>query len=152
MLKRFAEWLAPGAAQSETRPEICFQLATCVVLLEAARIDHDFTDEEREHIVETMQRRYDLPPAEAEELVALAEAQHADTNDLWKFTNQVNQSFDHAEKIRLMEEVWRVFFTDGTLDGHEDQLAHKLRSLLNLNHPQMIQAKMAVLDEIRGKR
>src|SRR5690606_16761152 len=50
----------------------------------------------------------------------------------------------------ILREVWRVIYADGTLDGHEDYLVHKLAKLLNLNHPMLIEAKMAVLREIRG--
>jgi len=151
MLKRFAEFLLPGGPEPSERPEICYQLATCVVLLEAARIDHDFTRDERTQITAILQKQFALSEVEAEELLAVANAEHGATNDLWRFTNQINQTFSQDEKIRIMELVWRVFYSDGYLSGHEDHLAHKLRSLLNLNHPQMIQAKMAVLDEMREK-
>lgn len=149
MLKRFADWLLPTDAAS-ARPEISFQLATCVVLLEAARIDNEFTGEEHGQIVAALREQFSLDVTEAEELLELAMAQHDETNDLWRFTNAINQSFSVPEKIKVMEYVWRLFYSDGFLDGHEDHLAHKLRSLLNLNHPQMIEAKMKVLDEIRN--
>ena len=150
MLKRFAEWLVPGAENTPGRPEICYQLATCVVLLEAARIDNEFTGEERGQIIQSMRAQFGLTQDEAEELLELAMAEHDQTNDLWRFTNQINQSFSVPDKLTLMEHVWRLIFSDGFLDGHEDHLAHKLRALLNLNHPQMIEAKMKVLNEIRN--
>ena len=150
MLKRFAEWLLPGGEGPAGRPEICYQLATCVVLLEAARIDNAFSEDEHGQIIQSMKTQFGLSQSEAEELLALAIAEHDQTNDLWRFTNQINQSFSVPEKIMIMEHVWRLFFSDGFLDGHEDHLAHKLRSLLNLNHPQMIGAKMKVLNEIRN--
>ena len=52
-----------------------------------------------------------------------------------------------VEEMEVIEEVWRVIFADGTLDGHEDYLVHKLAKLLNLTHPQLIEAKMKVRGE-----
>ena len=52
-----------------------------------------------------------------------------------------------AEKRQIIEEVWRVIYADGALDAHEDYLVHKLAKLLNLNHPQLIEAKMTVKGE-----
>ena len=152
MLKRFAQILLK---QPEDVPEEekgnRVALATCAVLLEAAHIDDEFTDVERKHILAVMQQRFNLTEEESERLMQEALGVWSESTDLWHFTHQVNQTFSTQEKIEIMEEVWRIFYSDGTLDGHEDQLAHKLSSLLNLNQPQLIEAKMKVLREIRGE-
>ena len=127
------------------------RLATCVVLLEAARADSEYTDAERTHIVEVMKTRYELNSEEAHALIEEATQLRDNSSDLWRFTHEINKAYPLEEKIAILEEIWRIFYSDGTLDGHEDHLAHKLRNLLNLNHPQMIAAKMKVLKEIRGE-
>lgn len=124
-------------------------LATCVVLMEAAGIDDEFTGEERAHILKTAERRFSMPPEEAESLLAEAAAARAQSSDLWKFTHEINQAFSTEDKISIMEEVWRILYSDGSLNGREDHLAHKLQSLLNLNHPQLIGAKLKILEERR---
>ena len=66
--------------------------------------------------------------------------------------------FTHEPAVLLAEKLIavlpgnqsRIFYSDKHLDGHEDHLAAKLRNLLNLSHPVMIEAKMRVLAEIRG--
>jgi len=125
-------------------------LATGVVLLEAARADNEFSDHERDHILTVLEDRFTLSRDDAEELLSEAEDATAQTHDLFQFTNAINEHYTHAEKIRIVEEAWRLMYSDGVLTGHEDHLAHKLRNLLNLNHPQMIDAKMRVLNELRG--
>ncbi|MBW7865764.1 MAG: TerB family tellurite resistance protein, partial [Candidatus Hydrogenedentes bacterium] len=45
-------------------------------------------------------------------------------------------------------DLWRVINADGSLDAHEDHLAHKLMDLLRLNHKQFIEAKLRV---VRGE-
>ncbi len=127
------------------------RIATCVILLEVARIDEEFAVEERDHILETLGSCFSLSEADAQELVEEATRTRDESVDLWQFTHTLNKACTKEEKIHIIEEVWRVIVADGAIDGHEDYIAHKLAELLNLNHPQLIEAKVKVLDEIRGK-
>ncbi len=149
MLKRLAEFLGAND-NAATRPSICYRLATCVILIEAARADNEFTQEERARIIDVMKHRFALTDEESIELLEASESAREHSLDLFRFTNQINESFSLAEKLSLVEEVWRIFYSDGYLDGHEDHLAHKLGLLLRLNHPQLIDVKMRVLTEVRG--
>ena len=151
MLRRFAEvLLGRGSTPETTAAPDRVALATCVVLLEAALVDDDFTDDERRHILGVLRARFDLTDAEAAELMHDALTARDGSSDLWHFTRAVNDAFPPEEKIRILEEVWRIFYSDGSLTGHEDHLAHKLRDLLNLNQKQLIDAKLRVLEEVRG--
>jgi uncharacterized tellurite resistance protein B-like protein len=150
MLKRFADALFGNPQPNAGREPLCIQLATCVILVEAARADNDFTQEERDHIVGALQARFGLSTEEAEDLIEQATIEGQASSDLWKFTNTINQTFSNEEKKEVVEEVWRVVYSDEELDGHEDHLMHKLQKLLNLNHPTLIEAKMKVLEEIRS--
>ncbi len=147
MLKRFTTLLGRGSEpEAHSAPE-AIHLATCAILLEAAHIDDDFTEAERLHIVEVMQERFDLSPEEALELMIVAAHAREQSNDLFRFTREINANCTVPEKIRFVEEVWRIFYSDGVLDGHEDHLARKLGNLLNLNQRQLIDAKMKVREE-----
>ena len=142
---------APGGANAIENEAERLRIATCVILLEVARIDDEFAAEERDHILETLSSRFSLSEADAHELMEEATRTRDDSVDLWQFTHTINEACTKEEKIHIMEEVWRVIVADGAIDGHEDYIAHKLAELLNLNHPQLIEAKVKVLDEIRGK-
>ena len=86
---------------------------------------------------------------QAEELIEAANTRRAQSYDLWKFTNEINESCGIEEKKEIIAEVWRVIYADGTLSAHEDYIAHKLGRLLNLTHPDLIAAKVLVLEELR---
>jgi uncharacterized tellurite resistance protein B-like protein len=45
----------------------------------------------------------------------------------------------------VIETVWRVVYSDGILDKHEDYLVHKLADLLHLKHSELIDAKLKIL-------
>ena len=130
-------------------PEHLLQSATCVLLLEIAGADDDFSPEECEHIVNTLCKRFTLTQQEAEELIEIASINRDQSSDIWKYTHTINERCTPEEKREIIKEVWRVIYADGTLDAHEDHLAHKLARLLNLTHPELIDAKVAVLEELR---
>ena len=139
------------AAPSDANQDEKLRMATCVILLEVAGADDEFSPVECEYIINALRERFQLSQHEAEELIQLAQEQRGESSDLWKFTNQINQSCSNEEKIQIIEEVWRLIYADNVLDGHEDFLVHKLARLMNLKHPILIEAKMKVLKEVRGE-
>lgn len=151
MLSRIVELFA-GKPQTDSRESQVerVRIATCVLVLEAAGADNEFSPQECAHIVELLQQRFELTQEDAEELIQTAVDRRAESHDLWKFTNVINQSCGLEEKLTILEEVWRIIYSDDILDGHEDYFAHKLARLLNVTHPQLIDAKMAARGERRS--
>lgn len=123
-------------------------LAVSVILLETAGADDGVSDAERGHVAATLRETFHLGAHEMDRLLQLAHQERAQNPDLWRFTNQINQRCSRKQKMQLMEEIWRVIYADGTLGRHEDQIAHKLGRLLNIDHPELIQAKM----KVRGRQ
>ncbi len=150
MLRRILESLAAPRDESQPPPRHKIPLAVCALMVEAARADDDFTDEERRHILDVLQARFGLDDDAAQELLEHAIGVQATATDTHQFTRALNEGLSVDEKIEVLEEVWRIIYSDGALSGREDHLAHQLRGLMNLNHPQMIAAKMKVIEEIRG--
>ncbi|MCL4693899.1 MAG: TerB family tellurite resistance protein [Candidatus Hydrogenedentes bacterium] len=149
--KLFKLFAIEDAGAIETDPEEKLRMATCVILLEVAGADNEFSPEECEHIISALRQRFQLSQEDAEELIRVAQERRDESSDLWKFTNQINQACSNDEKIQIIEEVWRLIYADSVLDGHEDYLVHKLARLMNLKHPILIDAKLKVLKEIRGE-
>jgi len=121
------------------------RIATCALFLEMARIDGEFSDTERDHIIQVLKKDYALADAYIEELLEASEEELKGSIDLWQFTNLINQNYTLEEKIQVIEMTWRLAYADGNLDKHEDYLAHKLANLLRLNHKQLIEAKLRVI-------
>lgn len=119
--------------------------ATCAVFLEMAMIDGEFTDAERARVLDAMQREHAVSAETAERLLETAEQERRHRIDLWQFTRLINEQYAHEDKLGLVKMLWRVVYTDGRLDQHEDYLVHKLSNLLNLTHKELIDAKVAVL-------
>jgi uncharacterized tellurite resistance protein B-like protein len=126
------------------------QLAVCVLLLEVARADEHFSDTERGQVIEILADKFEIDEDEAHDLIDASTADRGDRLDLFNYTREINASCTPAEKEAIVESIWRVIYADGRLDSHEDHLAHRLATLLNLNHRQLINAKLRVLEQLRG--
>ena len=123
------------------------RVATCAILLEMANIDGEFSDAEREDIISILKKDYQLPDEYAAELLESSNKELKQSIDLWQFTNLINQNYSTEERIHIIEMIWKIVYTDGTLDKHEDYLVHKLANLLRLNHKQLIDAKVKMVAE-----
>jgi uncharacterized tellurite resistance protein B-like protein len=121
------------------------RIATCALLLEMAHIDGEFSESERESIINIIKKDYDLSDEHAVALIEAAGEELQRSIDLWKFARLINQNYSADEKIQIIEMVWKVIYTDGKLDKHEDYLVHKLAHLLRLTHKELIDAKVKVL-------
>jgi uncharacterized tellurite resistance protein B-like protein len=136
----------------KTQPadEEALRIATCAILLEMARIDGEFSETEREAILSIFREQYGLSDEDAEALVAAAGQELGESLDLWNFTNTINEQYSMEEKIRIVELVWRVAYSDSRLDKHEDYLVHKLAKLLRLHHSELIEAKRRATGKTRS--
>jgi len=124
------------------------KVATCVILLEAATADSNFSPEEQEKILEILKSRFQMTDESVKELIDKSEAERESVTDLWYFTNLINENLNNEEKYNLMELVWEVVYADGTLDKFENYIARKLLNMLNLDHSRFIELKMKVKNEI----
>jgi uncharacterized tellurite resistance protein B-like protein len=120
------------------------RVATCALLIEMSNIDGEFSESERESIISLLKKDYDLSDENAIALMEASKEELKGSIDLWQFTNLINQNYSMEEKLWIIEMVWRIAYTDGKLDKHEDYLVHKLAKLLRLTHKQLIEAKLRV--------
>ena len=120
-------------------------LATCAILLELANADGKFNKQEKDDIIKIFKTKYNLSESEANELLKSSEAELEKSVDLWRFTNLINQNYSLEEKLKVIEIIWEVAYSDGKLEKHEDYLVHKLATLLRLNHKQLIDAKLKII-------
>jgi uncharacterized tellurite resistance protein B-like protein len=122
------------------------QVAAAVLLVEVARSDQNFSEAERQAVLESVQRKFGLDAGQAGQLVALAESQSQSAHDLFQFTSRIDATFPMERKVRLVEELWRAAYSDGKLHEYEEHLIRRVADLLHLSHSQFIGAKLRVLD------
>jgi uncharacterized tellurite resistance protein B-like protein len=143
--KFFGKGKNRGSEDKEQERAHDIRIATCALLLEMANIDGEFSESEKDSLVAILKNDFALTDEHAQGLLDASQDELNGSLDLWQFTNLINQNYSREEKRQIMETVWRVAYTDGKLDQHEDYLMHKLANLLRLTHKELIDAKVKVL-------
>jgi len=128
-----------------------YQVATAALLVEIAKADGDFSDDERKRIIDLMKKDFDLDDECVNELLALSEQKVKDSVSIYEFSSVINENFTQQEKLDLIKNLWRIIYEDGKLDSHEDRLIKIIGSTLNLEHKSIIAAKIFVKQEMGNK-
>jgi uncharacterized tellurite resistance protein B-like protein len=137
----FHQFIEPGSRQTEAESERALQIATAVLLVEMMRTDDRIADEERAAISVALRQQFNLDAVQFDALIALAEQEADRANDYYRFTSLINRTCDAAQKIRIVENLWRVALADGHLDAYELHLMRKIADLLYIGHADYVAAK-----------
>ena len=114
------------------------------LLIHAAKIDENYTSEEREIIKKTVKKLYpDLN--NLDDIISKAEQKENDSNHIQEFTRDV-KSLSTENKIIIVETLWRIILSDGKSDIYEDNLMRRLAGLLYLDDKIMGETKVKVLN------
>jgi uncharacterized tellurite resistance protein B-like protein len=125
------------------------QVATCALLVEIAKADEQFTNEERNKIIKIMQDLFNLDKKYVDELIELSEDKITQSVSIYEFTSVINENFSADEKFELLKYLWKIVYLDETLHMREDHLMKKIGATLNIDHNLIIGAKLLVKEEIR---
>jgi uncharacterized tellurite resistance protein B-like protein len=142
----FSEKMQPIKEENQPRQDN-ISIATCALLLEMAHADSEFSSEEKKQILSTLVESFNLAEKDAKDLLELAEQERKESLDLWQFTNLINENYSRENKLKIVETLWKVIYIDGKVDQHEDYLIRKLTNLLNLQHEDMITAKLKIRED-----
>ena len=150
MIKYLKEIFKQSIEKSETADDNKkLQVATCALLIEMAKADNEFTDDERKKVIKVMQKTFNLEKKYVDELIELSEENVRNSISIYEFTTTINENFSKDEKFELLKNLWRLIYIDETLNMHEDHLIKKIGNTLNMEHRDVIGAKLMVKEESR---
>ena len=114
------------------------------LLIHAAKIDENYTAEEKGIIKKTVNKLYpDLN--NLDEIVLKAEQKENDSNHIQEFTKDV-KSLSVENKIIIVDTLWRIILSDGKSDIYENNLMRRLAGLLYLDDKILGETKVKVLN------
>jgi uncharacterized tellurite resistance protein B-like protein len=131
----------PDSGNSGTDP---ISVAACALLIEIAHADDQFGAEERERIARHAREDLGVPADDVREVLRLAEEARRESVDLYQFTKLVTEGFSREQRLRLIEAIWGVVYSDGVLSAVEGQLARRIAELLGFQHPEVQAARERV--------
>ncbi len=129
--------------QADEDGERDLPLAVAALLVEAARADYEYREAERAIIDTVLGETFSLDADAARALRARGETAQEAAFDLHQFTKQA-KTMAHAEKIGLIEALWRVVLSDAERDQYEDALIRRVCGLIYVEDRESGEARQRV--------
>ena len=125
------------------------QLAAALLLIEVMHADHEIDDREKIAVINALKKIFGLSDEEAKDVFEIAEERAKDMISLQQYTSILNRTLEPAEKLTLLEQIWRVVFSDDELDRYEEHLVRQIAELLYIRHSDFILARLRAKGEVR---
>lgn len=125
-----------GAPAEGGRPDPV-AIAACALLLEIANSDESFSEPERQRIRRAIREDLGVASEDVDEVVRLADEERRESVDLYQFTRLVAENFSREQRLKLIEVIWGLVYSDGQLTAVENQLARRIAELLGFQHPEV---------------
>ena len=102
------------------------------LLIHAAKADENYTEKEKKIILKTVMNLDKINIKEAEELLKLAEAKEAESNQIVEFTKEIKK-YSMEFRLKIIEIVWKIVYSDSTSDSYESNLIRRICGLLYIS-------------------
>lgn len=142
-IKRFLGKQSAAEEPNAQAPADPLHVAACALLLDIAHADGEFSDAERAYLEDVLERHFKLAPEAGRVLMELAEKERRNAVDHFRFTSQLQRSYDTGQKMLLAEIMWGIVLADGRIAEHEHYLTRKISNLLELEPGYLSAAKDA---------
>jgi uncharacterized tellurite resistance protein B-like protein len=142
--KFFKKHIKPSQTVSDEVSEHSLQLATAALLIEMMRADAEITEDERRMVMKTIMTRFHLTEEESVALLQFAEEKIRKATGYYEFTTLINKGFTYEQKVKVIENLWGIAFTDKSLDKHEEYMVRKIADLIYVEHKDFINSKLRV--------
>ena len=120
-------------------------IKVAALLIHAAKIDEDFSDKEIEIIKETL-IKIGVKVNNIKEILEKAKKIEEDSNQILDFTKEV-KNMDNRKKIEIVENLWRIIYSNNQADIYETSLMRKLAGLLYIDSDLMGKIKTKIMKE-----
>ena len=101
------------------------------LLIHAAKIDEEYTAEEREIIEKTM-IELGVKKLNISKIISEATIIEENSNQILDFTREV-KDMPEKDKIKIVESLWKIVYSNKTSDVYESNLMRRLAGLLYID-------------------
>ncbi len=124
------------------------QLAAAALLVEMSRADYVVDSAEQRTMTVVLHAALGISTEEVGELIKLAGARADKATSLFEFTQLINEHYSKAQKLRLIQSMWRVAFADGDLNKYEERLIRQVADLTHVSHTDFLRMKLTASGSI----
>ena len=111
--------------------------------MHAAKIDEVYTDVEKIIIKKALINLDLTTPEDAEVLLLTAEKKEKESNQIVEFTREIKKK-PIEFKLKIIEILWKIVYSDGTSDNYESDLIRRLCGLLYISDKESGEIRLKV--------
>ena len=131
--------------KKEKENDNIFFVKVCALLIHAAKIDENFTENEEEIIKKTI-KELGLQEEKIAKTLAEAKLIEENSNQILDFTKEV-KNIPERNKIKIIEALWSIIYSNKEADIYETNLMRRLAGLLYIDNKTMGDIKEKVKKE-----
>ncbi len=121
------------------------------VLVEAALIDNNFGNEEKNIIIKILQKHYKLKNIkDINDTLDKAIKACKESSDLITYTKKIKQNWSFEKRIEVIEMLWKVCLVDGVLEPYEDMLIRRVSGLIYVDDKNRNLAKKNAIKKLEN--
>ena len=106
-------------------------IKVAALLIHAAKIDENYSNHEEEIIKETL-LRIGANDENLKEIIDDAKKIESNSNQILDFTKEV-KNMEQEDKIKIVENLWRIIYSNKEADIYETSLMRRLGGLLYID-------------------
>ena len=120
------------------------------LLIHVAKIDENYEDKEKEIIKKTL-IELGATSSNIDKLISDAATIEENSNQILNFTREVKNA-PESDKIRIIESLWKIIYSDDNADIYETNLMRRLAGLLYIDAKTMSELKQRMKQSLLRKR
>ncbi|MFA5950862.1 MAG: TerB family tellurite resistance protein [Hyphomicrobium sp.] len=132
MIDRLLAFLSGSETPDLKKAADDLEFAVAALLIEAGRMDGNFDAAERATIERLLAAKFELAPDAVRLLVETAERRVEHSAQYYPFTREICQRLSPEGRAEIIEMLWKVAYSDGTLDPQEDALLRQVAGLIHV--------------------
>ena len=119
------------------------------VLVEAALVDNNFGNEEKNIIIKILQKQYKIKSIKKiNDILDNAIEDCKNSSDLITYTKKIKQNWPIEKRIEVIEMLWKVCLVDGVLEPYEDMLIRRVSGLIYVDDKNRNLAKKSAIKKL----
>ena len=120
--------------------------AVLSLLIEACKVDGTVSDDEIEKITNLLINKFHLEPTKAKNALNFVLEKANEKVEIFSDIKVILDTMNHQERVKVIEMLWGVVLSDGSIDDYESNLMRKISSLLHVSSFETAEAKKRAIN------
>ena len=117
------------------------------LLIHAAKIDENYTEKEK-NLIKKAIIELGSKNESVDDILIKAEETEKNSNQILDFTKEV-KNMNEDSKIKIVEVLWNIIYSDGSADIYENSLMRRLTGLLYLDTKIVGDLKKKIINNLK---